>query len=261
MTRAKTTNKVVYLKPECLEERPSHYCPGCGHGIVQRLVAEAVDELGIRGRAVCVSSIGCTVTSYHYFNFDGLESAHGRAPAVAAAIKRCRPELVPFTIQGDGDLASIGIGEIVHTCARGDNISVFFVNNATYGMTGGQLAPTTLLGMYSSSTPGGRKAEESGYPIRVSEMLATLDGPAYVTRVSLHNPAWVRRAKQAIQLALEVQMANLGTSLVEILSPCPVNWKMSPLEALKWMGEKMAAHYPLGDLKVIPAVKEMREGS
>jgi len=253
--------KVIYTKPEVLEDRVSHYCAGCGHGIVQRLVAEAIDALNIREQAVCVASIGCSVTSYNYFKCDGVESAHGRAPAVATAIKRCRPDLFPFTIQGDGDLAAIGTAETVHACARAENIVIFFVNNAIYGMTGGQMAPTTLVGMNSTSTPGGRKAASSGYPIRVCEMLATLDGPAFITRVSLHNPACVRNARRAIELAFRTQMAGLGLSLVEILSPCPVNWKMDPVNALKFISEQMVQQYPLGDYKMIDAVKDLQKGA
>ena len=250
---------LLYGKPESLAERYSHLCSGCGHGIVQRLIAEVVDKLDLRERAVCVSSVGCTVTSYHYFNFDGLESAHGRAPAVATAIKRCRPNLVPFTLQGDGDLAAIGTAEIVHACARGENITIIFVNNATYGMTGGQMAPTTLIDMYSTSTPGGRNPAQAGYPIRVSEMLSTLDGPAYITRVSVHSPASVRKTKQAIELAFRTQLAGLGLSLVEILSPCPVNWKLEPVEALEWLVENMIPQYPLGEFKVIEAVAKLKK--
>jgi 2-oxoglutarate/2-oxoacid ferredoxin oxidoreductase subunit beta len=253
-------DKVLYCKPESLEERPSHYCAGCGHGIVQRLIAEVVDELAIRERAVCVASIGCTVTSYHYFKFDGLESAHGRAPAVATAIKRCHPRLIPFTLQGDGDLAAIGTAEIVHACARGEKITIIFVNNAIYGMTGGQMAPTTLIGMNSTSTPGGRKSSLDGYPIRVCEMLATLDGPAYIERVSLHNPAAVRKTKQAITLAFRTQLAGLGLSLVEILSPCPVNWRLEPVASLDWMVEHMLPQYPMGEFKVIESVAELKKG-
>jgi 2-oxoglutarate ferredoxin oxidoreductase subunit beta len=253
-------DKVIYKKPEVLEDRVLHYCPGCGHSLITRLVAEAIDALNIREQAVCVSSIGCSVSSYNYFKCDGVEAAHGRAPAVATAIKRCRPELYPFTIQGDGDLAAIGTAETVHACARGENIAIFFVNNAIYGMTGGQMAPTTLIGMNSTSTPGGRKTATAGYPIRVCEMLATLDGPAYITRVSLHNPANVRKAKQAVELAFRVQMAGLGLSLVEILSPCPVNWKLDPVNALKFISEQMIKQYPVGDYKVIDAVKALQEG-
>lgn len=252
---------VLYFRPRSMEDRTSHFCPGCGHGIVQRLIAEVIDDLDIQERAVCVASIGCTVTAYHYFKVDGLESAHGRAPAVATAIKRCRPELIPFTIQGDGDLASIGTTEIVHACARGERITVIFVNNANYGMTGGQLAPTTLLGMQTTSTPGGRKAEHAGFPIRVSEMLATLDGPSYIARVSLHNPANVRRAKRAIDLAFRAQIAELGLSFVEVLSMCPVNWKVDAVGALKWIEVNMLPQYPLGEYKITPDVAALKKAS
>jgi len=250
---------VLYHKPESLEDYPLHLCPGCGHGIVLRLIAEVIDELKLQERAVCVASIGCTVTSYHYFNFDGLESAHGRAPAVATAIKRCHPDLIPFTYQGDGDLAAIGTAEIVHACARGENITTIFVNNAIYGMTGGQMAPTTLVGMYSTSTPGGRDPARSGFPIRVCEMLSTLEGPAYIARTAIHNPAAVRKTKQAIKLAFRTQLAGLGMSLVEVLSPCPVNWRMEPVTALKWLAERMIPHYPLGEYKVAAEVAALKK--
>lgn len=258
--RMNELKNVIFGSPDVMEDRPTHFCPGCGHGIVQRMIGEVIDELGIQERAICVASIGCTVTAYNYFKVDGLESAHGRAPAVATAIKRCRPELVPFTIQGDGDLASIGTAEIVHACARGEKFTVIFVNNATYGMTGGQLAPTTLLGMYSTSTIGGRKQEQSGFPIRVSEMLATLDGPSYITRVSLHNPANVRKARKAIDLAFRCQLAGLGLSLVEVLSPCPVNWKVGPVDSLKWIADNMIPQYPLGEFKVTPEAAALKRG-
>lgn len=261
MTKLDTSelDTVLYRKPESLEDYPFHFCPGCGHGIVHRLIAEVVDELNIRERAVCVASIGCAVIAYHYFKFDGLESAHGRAPAVATAIKRCHPHLIPFTYQGDGDLAAIGTAEIVHACARGENITTIFVNNAIYGMTGGQMAPTTLIGMYSTSSPSGRKATLAGYPIRVCEMLSPLDGPAYIVRVSVHNPAAVRKAKQAIKLAFRTQLAGLGMSLVEILSPCPTNWRMEPVQALEWLIEHMLLQYPLGEYKVIEAVTALKK--
>ena len=255
-----TSPKVIYQKPESLEDRATHYCAGCGHGMIQRLIAEIIDELKIRERTICVSSIGCSVTSYNYFKVDGLESAHGRAPAVATAIKRCHPNLIPFTMQGDGDLAAIGTAETVHACARGENITIIFVNNAIYGMTGGQMAPTTLLGMNSTSTPGGRQASQAGYPIRVCEMLATLDGPAYIARTSLHNPAAVRKTRQAILLAFRTQLAGLGLSLVEVLSPCPVNWKMSPVNSLEWIAQNMVKQYPLGDFKVIEGVSNLKKG-
>ncbi len=254
-------DRVLYEKPESLEDYPLHMCPGCGHGIVFRLIAEVVDELELKERAVCVASIGCSVTSYYYFAFDGLESAHGRAPAVATAIKRCRPHLIPFTYQGDGDLAAIGTAEIVHACARGENITTFFVNNAIYGMTGGQMAPTTLAGMKSTSTVKGRDTVLAGHPIRVCEMLSTLDGPAYIARVSIHNPAAVRRAKQAIKLAFQTQLAGLGMSLVEILSPCPVNWRLEPVDAMKWLADRMIAHYPLGEFKISEAVSALKKES
>jgi len=249
----------VFQKPESLEEYPFHFCPGCGHGIVFRLIAEVIDELQINERAVCVASIGCSVNSYRYFKCDGLESAHGRAPAVATAIKRCRPNLVPFTYQGDGDLAAIGTAEIVHACARGENITTIFVNNAIYGMTGGQMAPTTLLGMYSTSTSEGRKSALAGNPIRVCEMLSTLDGPAYIARTSIYNPAMVRKAKAAIKLAFRTQLAGLGMSLVEVLSPCPVNWKVEPREAIAWLTEHMLPQYPLGEYKAIEAVTALKK--
>ncbi len=250
---------IIFGRPDVMEDRPTHFCPGCGHGITQRLVGEVIDELEIQDRAICVASIGCTVTAYAYFNVDGLESAHGRAPAVATAIKRCRPDLIPFTIQGDGDLASIGMGEIVHAAARGEKLTIIFANNATYGMTGGQQAPTTLLGMYSSSTVTGRNIEQSGYPIRVSEMLATLDGPAYITRVSLHNPANVRKARKAIELAFRVQMAGLGLALVEVLSMCPINWKVEPDKARDWMVDNMIPQFPLGEFKCLPEVEALKK--
>jgi 2-oxoglutarate ferredoxin oxidoreductase subunit beta len=250
--------RAVFKMPSVMEDRQTHFCPGCGHGITQRLVGEVIDELGIRERAVCVASIGCTVTAYEFFKVDGLESAHGRAPAVATAIKRCRPNLVPFTIQGDGDLASIGMAEIVHAAARGEKITVIFANNATYGMTGGQLAPTTLMGMYTSSTTGGRQAEQSGFPIRVSEMLATLDGPSYVARVSLHSPANVRKARKAIELAFRAQLSGLGLSFVEVLSMCPINWKVEPVKALDWMAQNMIPQYPLGEFKVTSEVAALK---
>ncbi len=261
MTELENTklDTVLYHRPESMEDYPFHLCPGCGHGIVLRLVAEVIDELKLRERAVCVASIGCSVNSYHYFNFDGLESAHGRAPAVATAIKRCHPNLIPFTYQGDGDLAAIGTAEIVHACARGENITTIFANNAIYGMTGGQMAPTTLVGMYSTSTPGGRQPALIGYPIRVCEMLSTLDGPAYIARVAVHTPAAVRKAKQAIKLAFQTQLAGLGLSLVEVLSPCPVNWKLEPVAALKWLAEHLLPQYPLGEYKVTEAVEALKK--
>ena len=261
MERLDNDDTVLYQRPEALENYPVHFCPGCGHGIVLRLVAEVIDELKIKERAICVASIGCSVNSYHYLKCDGLESAHGRAPAVATAVKRCHPNLIPFTYQGDGDLAAIGTAEIVHACARGENITTIFVNNAIYGMTGGQLAPTTLVDMYSTSTPKGRRPEQAGYPIRVCEMLSTLDGPAYIARVSIHKPAEVRKAKQAIKLGFKTQLANLGMSLVEVLSPCPVNWRLEPVKAMEWLADHMLPQYPLGEYKVIEAVTALKKES
>ncbi len=255
----KKVETILYQRPESMEEHPFHFCPGCGHGLVFRLVGEVVDELKLREKAICVASIGCSVNSYEYFKFDGLESAHGRAPAVATAIKRCHPHLVPFTYQGDGDLAAIGTAEIVHACARGENITTVFVNNAIYGMTGGQMAPTTLLDMYSTSTPAGRKSPLAGYPIRVCEMLSALEGPAYIARVAVHSPAAVRKAKQAIKLAFRTQLANLGMSLVEVLSPCPTNWRVEPIESMEWLAKNMLPHYPLGEYKVIDAVAALKK--
>jgi 2-oxoglutarate ferredoxin oxidoreductase subunit beta len=250
---------VIFQRPGVMVDRPTHYCPGCGHGITQRLVGEVLDELGLQERAICVGSIGCTVTAYLYFNVDGMEAPHGRAPAVATAIKRCHPELVPFAIQGDGDLASIGMAEIVHAAARGDNITIIFANNANYGMTGGQLAPTTLLGMYTSSTVKGRGREQHGFPIRVSELLATLDGPGYISRVSLHNTANVRKAKKAIELAFKTPLASLGMGFVEVLSMCPINWKVEPDKAPQWMIDNMIPQYPLGEYKCIPQVAALKK--
>ncbi len=252
-------DRVIYRKPDSLADALLHFCPGCGHGIVHRLIAEVIDELELKERAICVASVGCAAITYNYFNFDGLESSHGRAPAVATAIKRCHPDLVPFTYQGDGDLAAIGTAEIVHACARGENITTIFINNAIYGMTGGQMAPTTLVGMNSSSTPGGRKPSLAGYPIRVCEMLSTLDGPAYIARVSVHNPASVRKTKQAIKLAFKTQLSGLGMSLVEVLSPCPANWRLEPVEALRWIAENMIPHYPLGEFKVTEPVAALKK--
>ncbi|MBI4289352.1 MAG: 2-oxoglutarate oxidoreductase [Chloroflexi bacterium] len=252
-----TKQEVIFQRPETLTEVPTHYCPGCGHGIIHRLVAEAIDDLGVRTDTIAVTSIGCSVFAYDYFNLDAIEAPHGRAPAVAAAIKRCNPSKTVFTYQGDGDLASIGTAEIVHAAARGENITVIFVNNAIYGMTGGQLAPTTPLGVRTSSTPGGREAGLAGYPIRMSEMLATLDGVAYIARFSVHTAAQVVRAKRAIKLAFQVQQARLGLALVEVLSPCPINWGVTPPEALDWIAKNMLPVFPLGDIKVTDRVKEL----
>ncbi len=239
--------KRVAGRPESLTEQEFHYCPGCTHGIIHRLVAEAMDHYGIRESTVGIAPVGCAVLAYEYFNCDMQEASHGRAPAVATGIKRVRPNLTVFTYQGDGDLASIGMGEIVHAASRGEKITVIFVNNAIYGMTGGQMAPTTLLGQRTATSPYGRSGEGEGYPIKVSELLATLEGSAYIARVSVHNPREVRRAGKAIRKAFGVQQSGHGFSMVEVLSSCPTNWGLSPEGALEWLEEKMLPFYPLGE--------------
>ncbi|MCG8402705.1 MAG: thiamine pyrophosphate-dependent enzyme [Firmicutes bacterium] len=247
---------VKFARPEALTEDSFHYCPGCTHGIIHRLVAEAIDELGIREKTIGVASVGCSVLAYNYFNVDMQQAAHGRAPAVATGIKRVLPDRVVFTYQGDGDLASIGCGEIVHAAARGENITVIFVNNACYGMTGGQMAPTTLPGQLTTTSPGGRDANSQGYPIRVAEMLATLDGPVYIARTSVHNPRHVMKTGRAIRRAFQMQLQQRGFSMIEVLSTCPTNWRMQPLEALRWLEENMLTRYPPGEYKV--PIKEVR---
>lgn len=241
--------RVVAARPRALSDKVFHYCPGCTHGLAHRLVAEVIDELGILERTIGVASVGCSVFAYDYFRCDFQQAAHGRAPAVATGIKRVRPEAVVFTYQGDGDLAAIGTAEIIHAAARGEKITVIFINNAIYGMTGGQMAPTTLVGQPTTTTPGGRSAQRAGHPVRMSEILATLDGAAYIARMSLHDPLHVGRAKRAIRKAFEAQLQGLGFSMVELLSSCPVNWGMAPREALRWIEEQMIPHYPLGEFK------------
>ncbi len=253
-----TPSKLVYQRPQALADIPTHYCPGCTHGVAHRLVAEVLDEMNIREKTIGVASVGCSVFAYNYFDCDFVEAAHGRAPAMATGIKRTLPEQVVFTYQGDGDLASIGMGEIVHAAARGENITVFFLNNANYGMTGGQMAPTTLPGQRTTSSPSGRDVEQMGFPIHAAEMLATLDGTGYIVRRSLHDPTNVRKAKKAIRLAFETQIRGLGFSMVELLSTCPTNWGMTPLESLRWVEERMVPVYPLEDFKVSPAVAEIK---
>jgi len=241
--------ETVFGRPKTLTSASTHYCPGCGHGIIHRLVAEVIDELSIREKTVAVAPVGCAVLLYNYFDLDAYEAAHGRAPAIATGCKRVHPELVVFTYQGDGDLAAIGTAEIVHAAARGERITTIFVNNAIYGMTGGQMAPTTLIGQKTTTTPNGRMPEKAGYPIRVCEMLATLEGAAYISRVSVSNSKNIIQAKKAIKKAFETQIKNLGFSLVEVLSQCPTNWHMTPVESTKWVDEKMAAYFPLGEFK------------
>lgn len=258
MVMEKVDLNVVYERPESLTTITTHYCPGCTHGTAHRLVAEVLDEMGIREKAIGVAPVGCSVFAYDYFNHDFVEAAHGRAPAMATGIKRVRPENTVYTYQGDGDLASIGMAEIVHAAARGENITVIFINNAIYGMTGGQMAPTTLPGMKTTSSPLGRDVEVVGYPVRMAEMLSTLDGASYVVRRSLHDPANVRKAKKAIRKAFEVQERGLGFSIVELLSACPTNWGFTPVEALHFVRDQMVPYFPLDDFKVIDEVKKIR---
>lgn len=246
----------VFERPESLTEKQMHYCPGCTHGIIHRLTAEAIDQLGIREKTIGVASVGCSVFAYDYFNCDMQQAAHGRAPAVATGIKRVLPDRVVFTYQGDGDLASIGTAEIVHAAARGENITVIFVNNAIYGMTSGQMAPATLLGQKTTTTPRGRTVHDNGYPIRMSELLATLDGAAYIERVSTHDPKHVMQAGKAIKKAFTMQLEGRGFALVEVLSTCSVNWGLSPQEALEWMRDNMVPYYPLGVFKDVTREEE-----
>ncbi|HBQ26042.1 MAG TPA: 2-oxoglutarate oxidoreductase [Syntrophomonas sp.] len=240
----------VFKRPESLTDAKFHYCPGCTHGIIHRLVAECLDEMNIREKTVGICPVGCSVLAYDYFNCDMVEAAHGRAPAIATAIKRLKPECYLFTYQGDGDLASIGMGEIVHASARGEKISVFFINNTLYGMTGGQMAPTTLLGQVATTCPYGRKVENEGYPVKMAELLAGNEGSAYISRVAVNSPANVVKAKKAIKKAFETQAKGLGFSMVEILSTCPTNWGLNPVDAMKWMEDNMIPYYPLGEFKV-----------
>ncbi len=237
---------VVFEKPKSLTDAPLHYCPGCTHGIIHRLVAEAIDELGIEGKTVGVAPVGCAVMAYDYFACDMVEAAHGRAPAVATGLKRCMPENVIFTYQGDGDLASIGMAETVHAATRNENITIIFVNNAIYGMTGGQMAPTSLPGQVTQTSPYGRDVNVAGYPIKVSEMLSELDAPQYIERVAVNNVKNVKNAKKAILKAFRNQVEGKGFSLVEVVSSCPTNWGMTPSKALEWVEEKMIPYYPLG---------------
>ena len=242
---------VIFQKTKGLTDAQTHYCPGCTHGIIHRLVAETLEEMDVVGDAVGVAPVGCSVLAYNYFNCDMHEAAHGRAPAVATGIKRALPDHTVFTYQGDGDLASIGTAEIVHAANRGENITVIFVNNTTYGMTGGQMAPTTLLGERATTCQDGRKAELHGYPIRMSEMLSTLTGATYIERVRVDTPGEVRKAKKAIRKAFEVQKAGLGFSMIEVLSTCPTNWGKSPVDALQWLRDNMVPYYPVQNFKDI----------
>ena len=239
----------VFEKPKALTDATLHYCPGCTHGIIHRLVAEAIDELGIQGRTIGVASVGCSVFTYNYFDVDMVQAAHGRAPAVATGVKRSDKNNIVFTYQGDGDLAAIGTAETVHSAARGENITVIFVNNAIYGMTGGQMAPTTLPGQVTQTSPYGRDVANVGYPVKVCELLSNVDGATYLERVAVNNVKNIKAAKAAIKKAFQNQIDGKGFSLVEVLSTCPTNWGMSPENSIKWLEENMIPYYPLGVYK------------
>ncbi len=253
--------ELLYERPQALTDVHSHYCPGCTHGIAHRLVSEVIDELEIRERTILVASVGCSVFAYNYFDLDACEAAHGRAPAMATGVKRVNPDKIVFTYQGDGDLASIGAGEVVHAAARGEKITIIFINNAIYGMTGGQMAPTTLSGQRTTSSPLGRDTAITGEPIHMSELLAGLPGTAYSVRRSLHDSRHVLQAKKAIRLAFEAQLQGLGFSIVELLSTCPTNWGMTPNEAMAWVRDEMIPVYPLGDFRVAPELQSGRRRS
>ena len=240
---------LVYQKPAILNDTPMHYCPGCSHGVVHKLIAEVLGEMDMQDKTVGVAPVGCAVFAYNYLEIDWQEAAHGRAPAVATAIKRLRPDRLVFTYQGDGDLAAIGTAETIHACNRGENITIIFINNGIYGMTGGQMAPTTLEGMKSSTCPYGREVKTHGYPLKITELLSHLEGTRYVTRQSVQTPTAVRKTKKALRKAFENSMEEKGTSIVEVVSSCSSGWKMNPLQANKWMEENMFPAYPLGDLK------------
>ena len=251
LTREQIINpkNLVYKKPELMNDNAMHYCPGCSHGVVHKLIAEVIQEMGMEDKAIGISPVGCAVFIYNYLDIDWQEAAHGRAPALATAIQRLWPARLVFTYQGDGDLACIGTAETIHTLNRGDNITIIFINNGIYGMTGGQMAPTTLLGMKTATCPEGRNPEIHGYPIKITEVAAQLEGTAYVTRQAVHTVAAIRKAKKAIRKAFENSMEGKGSNLVEIVSTCNAGWKMTPADANTWMEENMFPFYPLGDIK------------
>jgi 2-oxoglutarate ferredoxin oxidoreductase subunit beta len=240
----------LFHKPQALSDQPTHYCPGCTHGVVHRLIAEVIDELGIRGRTVGLAPVGCAVLMYNYIDVDFQEASHGRAPAMATGLKRVRPDLMVFTYQGDGDLASIGMSEIVHAANRGERFTSIFINNAVYGMTGGQMAPTTMPDQRTTTSPFGRKPEDVGMPIRVAELLASLETPAFITRQTVIKPKYIRKAKKAIHQAFTYQQENRCFSFVEVVSTCPTNWGMTPVEAVAWAEATLLPYYPLGDKKL-----------
>jgi 2-oxoglutarate ferredoxin oxidoreductase subunit beta len=258
-TLPQTNAQQVYIRPESLREVSTHYCPGCTHGTAHRLIAEVLDEMGLRERTIGVAPVGCSVFAYNYFNCDFVEAPHGRAPAMATGIKRVLPERIVFTYQGDGDLASIGMAEIMHAAARGENITVIFINNAIFGMTGGQMAPTSLPGQKTSSSPDGRDIETMGLPLRMAEILSKVDGVSYSVRRSLHDPKNIRLAKKAIRTAFDAQVRGIGFAMVELLSSCPTNWGLNPLAALQWVQDKMVPYYPLEDFKVCSELAARKE--
>lgn len=250
ITVATDTERVTYQRPESLTDIHTHYCPGCTHGTAHRITAEVLDELGLREKSILVASVGCSVFSYKYFNLDACEAAHGRAPAMATGLKRVNPDKIVFTYQGDGDLASIGMGEIMHAAGRGEKITVIFINNAIYGMTGGQMAPTTLIGQKTTSSQSGRDPVIAGYPLKMAELLSGMPGTVYSVRRSLHDARHIIQAKKAIKIAFEAQVKGLGFSIVELLSNCPTNWGMTVADSLEWVKDEMMPVYPLGDYKV-----------
>lgn len=259
VTHVAENETLVYERPRALSDVHTHYCPGCTHGTAHRIIAEVIDELQLQEKTILVASVGCSVFAYNYYEFDACEAAHGRAPAMATGIKRVNPKNFVFTYQGDGDLASIGAGEVVHVAARGENITTFFINNAIFGMTGGQMAPTSLIGQKTTSSPFGRESKLAGHPINMAELLAGLPGTAYAVRRSLHDARHINQAKKAIRIAVEAQLLGLGYSIVELLSNCPTNWGMTPKESLQWVKEAMIPTYPLGDFKVASELKSLNK--
>ena len=250
--------KKVFSRPKSLKKTAFHYCPGCGHSILHRLIGEIIDEMALQERVIGVPPAGCAVLAYDYFDIDVGEAAHGRAAALATGLKRVLPDRVVFTYQGDGDIAAIGTAETIHAASRGENVTTIFVNNAVYGMTGGQMAPTTILGQTTTTSPGGRKEKRDGYPVKLSEMLAISEGSAYIERTAVNSPANILKTKKAIAKAFRYQIENKGFSLVEVLSPCPTNWKMSPVESWKWIDEVMSLYFPLGVIKDVGEKKDAR---
>ena len=251
--------EIIFQRPQGLVDVPTHYCPGCTHGTIHRMVGESLEELGVVGKAVGVAPVGCSVLAYNYFNCDMFEASHGRAPAVATGAKRCRPDLIVFTYQGDGDLASIGTNEIIHAANRGEKFTTIFVNNAIYGMTGGQMAPTTMPGQVTTTSPQGRDTSTAGFPMRMCEMISTLRTPAYVVRTAVHTPQLMVQTKQAIRRAFELQQEMRCYTFVEVLSTCPTNWGMTPVQSLEWLQKNMMPYYPLGVFKD-PDIPETAEG-